>query len=195
VVVCVVFLAINAAVVALCVSGALSSRSYRSFAEIENTYRCLMAGELFFIIFLWPLVGAQRGAISVPALAALLVVSAPLVIAAAWVANVPVYAILLTHLLLLSVAAACVSTCRLIIRKGGRHWRHYYLGAAALAGGVPLAQFLLLDLTGAGLRWLSCVAPFWAMELAQQTGPDASRLLWTLSVVFFAAVAAAANKL
>jgi len=193
--VCIAFLAVNAAAVAVCVAGALSVEGYRSFAEIENTYRCLMAGELFFIIFLWPLLGARYGAVSVPALALLIVISIPLVLVASWAANAPAYILLLTHLLLLSVSAAVVSVCRLIGRKGVSYWRYYYLAAAAMSGGVPLVHFLLLDLTGKGLRWLSCVAPFWAMELARQTGPDASRLLWTISVLFFAAVAAAAQRL
>ena len=194
VIVCVAFLMVNAVVVAVCVWGGLSVEGYRSLAEIENTYRFVMAGELFFIMFLWPFLGARRGAVSVPVLAALIVISVPLVLVAAWVADVPVYTVLLTHLLLLSVSAAVVSVCRLVGRKGVSYWRYYYLAAVAIAGGVPLVQFLLLDLTGKGLRWLSCIAPFWAMELAQQTSPDASRLLWTVSVLFFAAIATAAQR-
>ena len=193
--VCAVFLAVCASAVAACVGGVASSEGYSSFVEIENTYRLLMAAELFFVMFLWPLSGAKRGAMSVPVLSALLVTSAPLVLIAAWVSNVPGYTIVLTHLLLLAVAAACVGTCKLIARRGERYWRHYYLWAAVLAGGLPLMQFLMLDLAGKGLRWLSCIAPFWAMELAQQPGQDGSRLLWALAVLIFAGIAAAAQKL
>ena len=191
--VCVAFVAVNAAAVAVCVAGALSVGDYRAFTEIENTYRCLMAAELFFVIFLWPLLGARHGAVTVPVLAALMAVSIPLVIIAAQVSNVPVYAVVLTHLLLLAVAAACVSACKLTGRKGERHWRYYYLGAAAIAGGLPLLQFLLLDLLGGGLRWLSCISPFWAMELAQQAG--APRALWAVAALVFAAIAVAGHAL
>ena len=189
-----VFLAVCAAAVVACVWGVASVKSYRSFLEIENTYRFLMAAELFFIMFLWPLVGARRGAVSVPILAMLVVISVPLVLIAAWVSNVPAYTIVLTHLLLLAVAAACVGVCKMIGRRGESYWRHYYLWAAALAGGLPLVQFLMLDLTGKGLRWLSCISPFWAMELAQQPGLEGSRLFWALPVLIFAAIAAVAQR-
>lgn len=192
--VCAVFLAVCAAAVAGCVWGVASAKSYRSFLEIENTYRFLMATELFFIMFLWPLVGARSGAVSVPVLAILVVISVPLVLIAAWVSNVQAYTIVLTHLLLLAVAAACVGACKMVARRGECYWRHYYLWAAALAGGLPLVQFLMLDLTGKGLRGLSCISPFWAMELTQQPGLESSRLLWALSVLIFAAIAAVAQR-
>jgi len=189
--VCIVFLAASAAAIAVCVSGAFSSESYRAFAEIENTYRCLMGGELFFVIFLWPLFCGRAKAVSVASLAILLVISVPLVIVAASVSNVPVFMIARTQMLLLAVAAACISACKVIGSRGDSAGRCYYLAASLLAGGLPLFQFILLDLTGQGLRWLSCASPFWAMELAQEPPSDVPRLYWPVALLFFAAVAAA----
>jgi hypothetical protein len=187
----IVFLAVNALAITVCAAGALSTSDYRAFPQMENIYRCLMGSELFFVMFVWPLLGA----VSVPALAVLVVISVPLVVIAAWASNVPAYTVVLTQLLLLSVAAACISASKLIARMGPTLWRHYYLAAAALAGGVPLVQFLMLDLTGRGLRWLSCVSPFWAMELVQQTEAEVSRLYWAATVFFFAVLAVVAQRL
>ncbi|HUW35090.1 MAG TPA: hypothetical protein VM223_26060 [Planctomycetota bacterium] len=189
--VCIVFLAVCAAAVAACLTGAFSSEGYRAFPEIENTYRLLMAAELFFLLFLWPLYCGTPGAVSAPALGTLLVVSVPLVLIAARVSNVPAYMVARTHLLLLTVAAASAAACKLILRVGPRSRRWYYPLAAGLAGGLPLVQFVLLDISGgAGARWLSCASPFWAMELALLPPGEVPRAYWPGALLVFAGVAA-----
>ena len=187
----IVFLAVNAAAIAVCVAGAFSSEGYRAFTEIENTYRCLMAGELFFVLFLWPLYCRRPGAASVPALGVLLVVSVPLVLVAAYVSNVPGFMVARTQLLLLAAAGACMAACRLIGRAGGTAWRWYYPVAAALAGGLPMVQFIMQDVAGGGAGWLSCASPFWAMELALRPPDSVPRFYWPATLLFFAILAAA----
>jgi len=193
--VCTAFLMVAGAAVAVCVSDAFSTRHYRPFPQIGNTYRCLMAAELFFVIFLWPMAGARRGAVNVPALAGLVVVSAPLVAVAAYVSNVQAYSIALTHLLLLAVAAASISGCSLAGRAGGRAWRWYYFAAVFLSGGIPLLHFLTINLTGVRLPWVSCISPFWAMELVQQTAAASAKLYWAITVLIFTTSAAVMQKL
>jgi len=188
--VCIVFLAVCAAAVAACLTGVFSSEGYRAFPEIENTYRLLMAAELFFLVFLWPLYCGTPGAVSAPALGTLLVVSVPLVLIAARVSNVPVYMVARTHLLLLAIAAASAAGCKLMLRIGPRARRWYYPIAAGLAGGLPMVQFVLLDMTGGGARWMSCASPFWAMELAILPPGEVPRAYWPGALLVFAAMAA-----
>jgi len=182
------FLAVCAAAVAACVAGVFSSENYRAFTEIENTYRGLIAAELFFVIFVWPLFSRRAGATGAPALAMLLVLSVPLVLIAVSVSNVSAAQVLRTQSLLFAVGAAAVAACKLMRRAGEQPGRFYYLAAAALAGALPLAQFVLLDVAGRGLQWLSCFSPFWAMELAMRSEPEVPRAYWPLSLCFFAAV-------
>jgi len=183
------FLVVDAVAVAACLSGLFTSSSYRPFVEIENTYRCLMAAELFFVAFLWPLWG-RSGAVSVPVLGLLLAVSVPLVVISAYVADVTGAVLVRTHLLLIAVSAAAVAATRLIGRTRPEHIQYYYAIAAVLCGGLPLLQFLLLDLTGKGAPWLSFFSPFWAMELAQRDTADAARTYWAPTVLVFAGLAA-----
>jgi len=193
--VCTLFLAVSGLTVAACVSDVFSSPDYRSLLSISQTYRCLMAAEVFFVVFLWPAAGAGRGALSVPVLAALVVISAPLVAVAAYVSNTPAYTIALTHLLLLAIATASVSGAALAERTPSRPWRWYYLAAVFTAGAIPLAHFLMLNLTGVQLPWLGCISPFWAMELTLQSAATASKLYWAVSVLIFTGSAAVMHKL
>ena len=186
----IVFLAVNAVAIAVCVAGAFSSESYSAFTEIENTYRCLMAAELFFVLFLWPLYCRKPGAASVPAVGALLVISAPLVLVAAYVSNVPAFMVARSQLVLLAVASAVMAAWRLIGREGGTAWRWYYPAVATVAGGLPLVQFVIQDVAGGGADWLSCASPFWAMELALRSPDTVPRLYWPATLLFFAAIAA-----
>jgi len=188
--VCILFLAVCAAAVAACLTGIFSSQEYRAFPEIENTYRLLMAAEVFFLVFLWPLYCGTPGAVSAPALGTLLAVSVPLVLIAARVSNVPLYMVARTHLLLLAIAAASAAGCKLILRIGPHARRWYYPIAAGLAGGLPMVQFIMLDMTGGGARWLSCASPLWAMELALLPPGDVPRAYWPGALLLFAAMAA-----
>lgn len=194
VVISIIFVGVNAVAIALCVAGALSTERYRSFPDLTDTYRCLMASELAFVMFLWPLLGGKRSTLNVPVLAVLAMISAPLVVIAATVSNTGADAVLRSHLLLFSIAAAVIASWQLLqARAAGARW--YFLAAAALSGGLPLLQFLTLDLAGARLRWLAVVSPFWAMELAQQSLNDVPRSYWAVSVLVPAGVAAVMTAL
>jgi len=191
----IIFLGVNAVAIALCVAGALSTERYRSFPDLADTYRCLMASELAFVLFLWPVLGGKRSMLNVPVLAVLAVISAPLVLIAASVANTGADAVLRSHLLLFSIAAAVIATWQLLRASRAAAARWYFLVVAALSGGLPLLQFLTLDLAGAQLRWLAVISPFWAMELAQRSLNDVPRSYWAVSVLVPAGVAAVMTAL
>ena len=179
-----VFLAVSGGAVLLCLAEAFSVRGYRGFPSPVTAFRCLMAAELFFVLFLWPgwLFGqgeASRGWAG-PALCA--IVSLPVLVAAVAAADVPIGTVARGYALLMCAAMAVAG-----VAHGRVAPRWYYLCATGLCGGLPLAWFVARDVLAADLAWIAALCPFWAMDNAAEIGGA-----WPLpAMIGLAAVAAA----
>jgi len=174
------FLGVSGAALLICLTELLSFRGYHSFAVPDNAFRCLMAAELLFLVFIWPQFAFGRGPGSDVLLLAVL--SLPLVVAAVAVADTPVPAVLRGHALLVCVAIA-VAEC---VRRDSSRARWYYLVAACACGVLPLMRYMVYDLLDVKLAWLVHCSPFEAMDRAVIAGGQ-----WPLpTMIALAALAA-----
>jgi len=179
----IVFLLITATTVAVCLTDAFSQPDYASFAQPANSFRCLVGAELFFLLFIWPLFvfGKQDPGRHFVQTLFLGVLSLPLLAATVAVADASAWQVVRTHALLGCVVLAVVAFARVDLAR----W--YYLGATALAGGVPLAAYFIYDVLDAKIPWLSALSPFWAMDRAAVLdGP------WPLPMMILLSAVAAA---
>ena len=176
------FLGVSGAALLVCLTELLSVRANtRSFAGPDNAFRCLMAAELFFFVFIWPQFAFGRG----PGRDVLLlaVLSLPLLLTAVAVADAPVLAVLRGHALLVCVAAA-VAECA---RRDSSWARWYYLVAACACAVMPLMRYMVYDLLDVKLAWLVHCSPFEAMDRAVIAGAQ-----WPLpTMIALAALTAA----
>ena len=142
-----------------------STPHYRAFIRIANTYRCLAAVEVFFVVFLWPLLARRPGAVGTAALALMAVASLPLVLVAARVSGTPMSEVGRSQAVLLMIAAASVASVGLVLRIGPSASPYYYPIAAMLSGGLPLAGFVIRDVSGRTAVWLGCASTGYVIGL------------------------------
>lgn len=168
-----------------------------TFVRPGNLFACLLECQLFFVVFVWPLLlpwllredAAASGAPAGPGWvllqgAALAVLAFPLALVGANVSNVGLAALLAAEV---RVAAAAALVASVFLAGAARKRRvapAYFLAAFALSAVPPFLHFLAHERgAGSDLSFLTWVSPFWgALEL------DAAA--WGQAAVFAAAAAA-----
>jgi hypothetical protein len=153
--------------VSLCVAQLelLSVERLRSPVNIESSFAALVVGEVFFLVFFWPLFErrfparpfAGQLAGGLVRLLALLVLAIPFVLLARRVAEVPLRQALMSQGLLVLVGAAVWGAVRM---PGAR--RCYYPLAFLLTAVVPLAAYVLREEGGVPMGWAAAISPVWA---------------------------------
>ncbi len=183
----VLWLAVCAAALSLALLGLLSVPHERSPVEIENSCTALVAGQVFFILFLWPLFErrAQGGPVTVQLawavvrLVALLTLSAPFILIALQTSAAGAGAVIRSQCLFVVLGVAVAAAVRLP-RAGS--W--YYPAMFVLSGVVPFAAYLLRETARVSTGWAGAVSPFWASGVVSAGGQ------WGGPLIIFAALAA-----
>ncbi len=124
------WLAVCAAAVAVPVLGLFSVSRLRSPVEIESSYVALVAGQAFFLVFIWPLFerGAGGSILGVGVrLAGMLILSVPLVFLTLRFSEVVLGDVIWSQLLLVFIGVGAGTLVRL---PGSVSW--YYPGAFLL---------------------------------------------------------------
>lgn len=160
---------LDTAVVSLCLRRDLSGAGSVLILGVQNAFLCLMAAELAFVLFVWPLCHRTEPMAPVSGLlyelCLLLLLSAPIVILARRISDTPVLAAVAAHVLLLFVAAPVLSLHALGKALGRRWLHHYYFAALLLSGLPPLLYYLRLELQDTPSPRFAVLSPFWAMYL------------------------------
>jgi hypothetical protein len=145
----------------IAVLGLLSTERLRSPVEIEAAPAALAVGQVFFLMVLWPLFErrADRGDLlgGLARLAALMLLSAPLVLLSSTLTAVGARELLLGQLLVAVLGVLVVSTVRL-----PRFHTWYYPALFLMSAVVPFAAYLLLETGGVSTSWAVPISPFWA---------------------------------
>ena len=187
------WLAVCAGAVSAALLGLLSidrpDKVLRSPVEIEHAFIALVAGQAFFLVFLWPLFehpaatrAETRGLLgAVTRLTGLLLLSAPLVLVARQTSSVGAGDVLRSQALLWVGGVAVAAALRL---PGARAW--YYPAACFLSGVVPLAAYLLREEGELPADWAAVLSPLWA------TGAAAAGATSVAALILFATLAAGA---
>jgi hypothetical protein len=150
-----------AAALSVAVLGLLSVERLRSPVEIGAAPVALVVGQVFFLIVLWPLFerrAAQRDlAGALARLASLLLLSAPLVVLAARLAEVDAWALVRSQVLVLMLGVTAAGAVRL-----PRFVTWYYPTVFLLSAVVPFAAYLLYQEGRVATGWAEPVSPLWA---------------------------------
>ncbi len=159
-----VWLAVCSAAVCVALLGVLSVERLRSPVEVEASYVALVVGQVFFLVFLWPLFERRHVegrfcgvAAACARLVGMLLLSAPLVLVTLRTAEADFADVTGSQLVVLFIGMSGGALIRL---PGARRW--YYPGAYFVSAAVPLAAYLLYEEGGHSPCWAAAVCPFWA---------------------------------
>jgi len=153
---------------------------------VPHAYRLLVGAELFFILVAVPGLCGRGRPVGMLQLALLLVLAAPAVVVAAWLAECTWRSVGASQCYLLVAAAAMAGYARL--DRAGRSLPWYWLALGLLAAGAPLLGFLVADLLRAQAGALFACSPFFVADRLSQ--PWAWEWLWVVPAGALAAIAA-----
>lgn len=138
-----------------------------SLVKPENFFVALVEVQIFFVLFLWPLFVSQvRGAGEVRMVflqtGILILMGLPLLLVGAWISGVGWAGFLRGQFLVASWGVLAGVVFLEGLRRGLPIGPWYLLGAFTLAGLVPYAAFLHLELGAREkLPWIVVLSPFW----------------------------------
>ena len=150
-----------AAALSVAALGLLSVERLRSPVEIGAAPVALVVGQVFFLIILWPLFErrAVRGGLrdALVRLASLMLLSAPLVLLTARLAEADARALVRDQALVLMLGVSVAGAVRL-----PRFTTWYYPVVYVISAVVPFVAYLLQEEGGVVAGWASSFSPFWA---------------------------------
>lgn len=139
--------------------GTLSSARYKSFFEIENSYRALVMAQVFFIIFLLPFFERKNNALpgSIVRLLGLMLVAIPLVAITRLTQELVLANAVLSQLLVFVFGISVAAVMRL---PNAKTWYYPAIFLIAVAG--PFVAYMLYEQGRVSTEWAAIVTPFWA---------------------------------